>query len=363
MTPRPVVWIDLDNTPHVPFFRPITTALQSRNCDVVVTARDAYNVTSLLKLYKLECTTIGRHFGGNKIMKVVGLGVRSWQLLSFIREYRPQLAVSHGSRAQVLAAKMLGVPSVVIADYEHVTHVTRPDWLIVPDVIPDSATKQISDKVLRYPGIKEDVYASTLVPDTALLGELGIEPTEILVTVRPPAKEAHYHNPRSDDVFEAVLKLLLDDSRTRVVMLPRNVQQEADVRMRFARALESRKIIIPAQSVNGLNMVWNSDFVISGGGTMNREAAALDVPVYSTFCGKIGAVDQYLASHDRLVLLQDPAEVGARVCIEKRVRSSASHIAATLALDTIVEHLLKISCGEPVAAMPPTGAPRSGSVI
>lgn len=333
------IWIDLDNTPHVPFFRPIIDELQQRGCSVVVTARDAYNVTELLELHRVACRTIGRHYGKNKLMKALGLAIRSAQLLPFAARSRPRLAVSHGSRAQTLAAKLLRIPSVVIADYEHVTHVTRPDCLIVPEVIPHDVACKLSSRVLRYPGIKEDVYASTFSPDPSIMAALGLAETDIVVTVRPPATEAHYHNPLSDELFEAALSLLIENARTRIVLLPRNDHQKADIAKRFAHCLQSGKIVVPGQAVDGLNLVWHSDLVISGGGTMNREAAALGVPVYSTFRGAIGAVDRYLASKNRLVLLESTADVRQRVALAKRGRPTARPPSSRRALDAIVDHL------------------------
>jgi predicted glycosyltransferase len=118
-----------------------------------VTARDAYNVFALLDLHKIACTCIGRHFGKHKAMKAFGLVLRSAQLLPFAMRHLPRVAVSHGSRAQTLAARLLGIPSVVIADYEHVKHLIRPDWIVVPDVIPMEAARRYSNRVLTYPGI------------------------------------------------------------------------------------------------------------------------------------------------------------------------------------------------------------------
>jgi predicted glycosyltransferase len=55
--------------------------------------------------------------------------------------------------------------------------------------------------------------------------------------------------------------------------------------------------------------MWFSDLVISAGGTMNREAAALGIPVYSIFKGKSAAVDRYLAAIGKLVLLENKFDV------------------------------------------------------
>ena len=124
------IWIDLDNSPHVPFFRPIIDELQRLGFTVAVTARDAFNVAELVRLHRIEATTIGRHYGKHKAMKLLGLGVRAVQLLPYVASHRPCLALSHGSRSQTLAARLAGVPSMVIADYEHVTHLTKPDSFI-----------------------------------------------------------------------------------------------------------------------------------------------------------------------------------------------------------------------------------------
>lgn len=339
------VWIDLDNSPHVPFFRPIIDALRRDGFNVAVSARDAYNVVDLVRLHRLEATPIGRHFGKHKAMKVLGLGVRAAQLLPFVARHRPCLALSHGSRAQTLAARLTGIPSMVIADYEHVTHLTRPDWMVFPEVIPDDITRRLAKRVLRYPGIKEDVYASSFVPDAALASELGLADADIVATVRPPATEAHYHSPQSDALFGAAMELLLADARTRIVMLPRNDRQKAEIADRFRGGLQSGKMIVPERAVDGLNLVWLSDLVISGGGTMNREAAALGVPVYSTFRGPTGAVDRFLAAHGRLVLLESVTDVRRRVAVAKRARSEPRAPVARAALDAIVAHAVAVARG------------------
>lgn len=333
------IWIDLDNSPHVPFFRPIIDSLRERGYEVLVTARDAYQVTDLTRLHQLECITIGRHFGKNKLMKAIGLLVRTAQLLPLAIRIRPDLAVSHGSRAQTMAARLLGIQSVVIADYEHVTHVNRADLMIVPDVIPTSVASQFAKRVLQYPGIKEDVYAAGFQPTGHIIEELGLQPEDLVVTVRPPATEAHYHNPESEPLLAAVIDLLAQTAGARIVMLPRNGRQADDIAQRWPQWLGNGKMIIPREAVDGLNLVWYSDLVISGGGTMNREAAALGVPVYSIFRGHLGAVDRYLAEQGRLVLIATPEEVRTRIALRKRVRPLQVDGSERGALKTIVGQL------------------------
>ncbi|WP_157271634.1 DUF354 domain-containing protein [Azohydromonas aeria] len=339
---RPI-WIDLDNSPHVPFFRPIIEELQARGIPVLLTARDAFQVTQLIELYKIPCTTVGKHFGKNKIMKGLGLLVRSAQLLPLILRHRPQLAVSHGSRAQTMVARLLSIPSIVIADYEHARHVTKPDWMIVPEVIPTESASKSARHVLKYPGIKEDVYTPSLSPDPGLLKAMGLSPDEIIVTVRPPATEAHYHNPESESLFAATIELLAAHPATRIVVLPRNRKQQDEIVRAWPALMKNQKLIIPNEAVDGLNLVWHSDFVISGGGTMNREAAALGVPVYSIFRGHPGAVDLYLASKQRMTLLESVDDVRRKISVAKRDRGHAPDVSSRRTLQALVGLIMGVA--------------------
>lgn len=339
------IWIDLDNSPHVPFFRPIIEELRKRGCSVVLTARDAYQVSELLKLYNVNCETIGRHFGRNKLMKALGLLVRSVQLLPRVISDRPHIAVSHGSRSQAMTAKWLVIPSLVIADYEHVTHVTRPDWMMVPDVIPAATARKYAGQVFQYPGIKEDVYVARFRPEAGLRARLGVEEGEILATLRPPATEAHYHNPEAEVLLEEVVGVLSRRPDARMVLLPRNQRQKAELMQRWEGLVGSGKLIVPGEAIDGLNLLWHSDFVVSGGGTMNREAAALGIPVYSIFRGELGAVDRYLAENGRLVLLGSPADVRNLMKIEKRADGQAAQAMDRPALGAIVDRIVALASG------------------
>src|SRR5438105_4048320 len=127
------IWIDLDNTPHVPFFKPIIRDLEKRGHKVALTARDAFQVCELATQFGLAPTTIGRHYGRNRAMKVCGLAWRSLQLGPFALREKPALAVSHGSRAQILLCNFLRIPTVMIMDYEFAKTplFLRPRWEIV----------------------------------------------------------------------------------------------------------------------------------------------------------------------------------------------------------------------------------------
>jgi len=338
------IWIDLENSPHVPFFRPLIPELVARGHQVIVTARDCFQVCELADLYRMEYTALGHHYGKNKAAKVAGLMIRCGQLAPTIFKEKPVLALSHGSRTLMLLASVLRIPSLTIMDYEHSNKISLPppSWWMAPEVIPASSFGPYKSRLLRYKGIKEDVYAPGFEPDPAIREVLGLAPDNLVVTVRPPATEAHYHNPESEALLDAAIELIARHPRGRIVLLPRNGNQDIEYRRRWSGLQASRKLIIPERVMDGLNLVWFSDLVISGGGTMNREAAALGVPVYSIFRGPMGAVDHYLAKTGRLILLTSVQDVESRIALVPRQRPAAPPRANPACLGSIVDGIEKV---------------------
>jgi predicted glycosyltransferase len=339
------IWIDMDNSPHVPFFIPIIEELRKRGHEVILTARDAYQVRELLELHHLSCMVLGRHFGKNRAAKILGTCLRATRLLPKIFGQQIDLAVSHGSRAQMMCGFALRIPTLLILDYEYIAMMgfIRPDWILVPQMIPDSKELQPKRQILRYPGLKEDVYVPRLQVDQSLRNQLGLEEADIVVTVRPPAVEAHYHNPESDVLLDATLKFLMQVPDVRVILLPRNEGQGKALRKTWEKWISNRKIVVPENAVDGMNLIWFSDLVISGGGTMNREAAALGVPVYSIFRGKIGAVDRQLQREGRLILIESVEDIQKKIVLTRRQKSEQVNCNGRPALQSIVDSIVKIA--------------------
>ena len=339
---RKKIWIDLDNTPHIPFFKPIIEELRNRGYETVLTARDAYQVVDMADRFGLKYTRVGRHFGKNKLLKVLGTLLRSFQMAAIVKKEKPILAISHGSRSQLVAARMLGIPAIILYDYEYAKALSliRPSYIMVPEIIPDSSLHHPPERVYKYPGIKEDVYVPTHVPSPVVRTEIGIDDNAIIVTIRPPATEAHYFNPLSEELFEYAMMYLLGKPQTQLVVLPRNKSQEEFIRRTWSDGFKTSRIIIPEHAVDGLDLMWFSDLVISGGGTMNREAAALGVPVYSIFRGKIGAVDNYLAENGRLILIESAEDFRNKVVLEKRPKERAINTEKADAFSFIIDRII-----------------------
>ena len=321
------IWIDLENSPHVPFFKPIIEELERRGHSVVLTARDCFQVCELADLFQLQYRRVGHHYGKHILAKIAGLGVRVLQLTPGMLRERPHLSVSHGSRSQIVVSSLLGVPNLTIFDYEHSAKVKMfaPTWLMAPEVIAeqmDYGNGVDKEHFLQYPGIKEDVYAPSFKPDPSIRQKLGVSADDLLVTIRPPATEAHYHNPEAELLLTSVFQLLGAVPQVKIVLVPRTPKQGQDLKEQFPDLFREGRARIPEHVVDGLDLIWFSDLVISGGGTMNREAAALGVPVYSIFRGKIGAVDHYLQAQGRLVLLESVADVKNKIQIVPRPKSN-----------------------------------------
>jgi predicted glycosyltransferase len=343
------VWIDLENSPHVPFFEPIIKELEERGCEVLLTARDCFQVCELADLAGLRYRKIGHHYGKHLTAKVMGLGIRVLQLAPLILRERPAISVSHGSRSSFVLSAMLGIPSITISDYEYADHrlttwlgSMRKKWVMTPEVIPSHIFEKNGlpkDHVLHYPGIKEDVYTPLFRPDPSLKATLGLQPDDVVVTIRPPATEAHYHNPESEKLLMAVFKRLAAHPEVKTVLLPRTRRQEAELRQANPELFAANRTVVPEHAVDGLDLIWHSDLVISGGGTMNREAAALCIPVYSLFRGTMGAVDKHLAETGRLVLLESEQDVRKKLKLVPRSKVLASRPRQHATLDAVVNHI------------------------
>jgi predicted glycosyltransferase len=335
------IWIDLDNSPHVVFFKPIIEEIKKNGTEIVITARDCFQVCELADLFNLQYKRIGRHYGKNKLLKVIGLFLRFLKLIPFVLNEKPVLALSLGSRVQELFDKVFGITTVTIFDYEYAKDLIfiHPSWLIAPEIIPDDAFKHKKNRLLKYPGIKEDVYIHNFKPDPSIKQMLGVNEKELLITLRPPATEAHYHNHQSEELFKRAIDFLGQKQNTRMVVLPRNEKQGTIIQDMWTEMCKNKKILIPDHVVDGLNLIWHSDLVISGGGTMNREAAALSVPVYSIFKGKIGAVDRFLADSGRLTLIENVEDIQNKIILGHRHRPLKPENINSPAMKKILDHI------------------------
>lgn len=299
------VWIDLENTPHAVFFPPLVAALTARGHDVEITARDFGQTRELLELAGIEYRAVGGGLRGPKWVKASGVLARAGRLAAGRFGRAGDVAVNHCSRSQILAAKVLGVPVVTMLDYEHAATglATRLSTkLLVPEALAATGMRTKLGRGVRfggYPGIKEELYMRPLPPDRHAREQLGADAGDVLVLVRPPATRAHYHSETSDRVFGEVMRHLAESpAPVRVVLLPRYPEQADDLRRGAGGAVSVLERPLPVATLLGA-----ADLVLSGGGTMVREAVAAGVPAVSIFGGRLGVCDRSLVEAGRLTHL------------------------------------------------------------
>ena len=307
------LWIDLANSPHVPFFKPLVKRFISQGHEVEITAREFAQTIPLAEAAGFEAHVVGVHGGRAVSAKARTLMSRAWAIGGWARTRKFDLAISHNSYSQILAARALGIKSVTLMDYEYqpANHLAfrLSSRIIVPTSFPARRLRRYGasvGKVYRYHGTKEDVYLADFQPDpsfTARLCELGINADNVLVLMRPPADDALYHR-FHNTLFDEALAMLLTNENVQVILLPRNEAQRA----LYSKSAGDR-LVVPAMSLDGANLIASSDLVISAGGTINREAAALGVPAVSIYAGKWAAVDEELVKEGRLRRISNLTEL------------------------------------------------------
>lgn len=310
------IWIDLGNSPHVPFFRPLVEDFRARGHEVELTARDFAQTVELARAAGWQPAVIGEHGGGVSARKAWKVASRVFGLVSWARGRRFDLAVSHNSHEHLIAARALGLSSVTLMDYEHhpANHLSfrLASRVVVPRAFPEAALRRFgvpARKVRRYEGIKEDVYLADFEPDpsfAATLDALGVAREDVLVVMRTPADFALYHRFRND-LFEELIEHLRALPRVKIVLLARTDEQRERTAARHAAA----NLILPRAALDGANLIAAADLVVSAGGTMNREAAALGVPVATTFAGRWAAVDEDLVRAGRLLRIRSREDFSA----------------------------------------------------
>ncbi len=297
------VWIDLTNSPHVLVLRPVIDVLRARGAEVRVTARDFAQTVALCERFGIDHEVIGRHRGGRLAAKAVGLVDRSLALARWGRRHgRFDLALGHGSNDVTVAARLLRIPCSTMFDYEwatvqHTINCRLAQAVVVPEAIPPERLDRYGarPKLRRYEGLKEEYYLADFEPDPAVLDELALDRSQPIAVVRTPPSVSLYHR-FENDLFAAVLDRLRG---TQAVVLPRVAEQRAQL----------DGFVVPERAIDAQSLMAFADVVVSAGGTMNREAVALGTPVWTTFEGRPGAVDDRLIAEGRLRRLERPEQL------------------------------------------------------
>lgn len=315
---EPTIWIDITNVPHVHFFKPIINHFRERGYKCIFSLRDFAETKNLFeKIIGEDYLESGIHQGGNKLKKIKGLLERTIDLENRIPNF--DVAIGIGNTSSGIIAKKRHKASISFDDND-----CSANWLYSPfsDLAfwPECISKNVLKKqffkekaIFQYHGYKEDIYLADYVPNPYFLKEL---PFEHYVIVRPENLKAGYVNGKTSIVPPLLERLHC--SGVNVLFLPR---YESD------RELSAKydNIYIPGTAINGLDACYYSDAVLTGAGTMAREAACLGVPAVSFYAGKqLLTVDKSLIAQNKMMFSRNVENILAFLKAAKKTSTDLS---------------------------------------
>lgn len=301
------IWIDLSNSPHPLLFHPVARRLTALGHTVMTTARDNAQTVELARERWPDVEVIGGPSPKGRRAKAASLVGRVVELGRWAQAVEPDLALSHNSYGQIVAARQLGIPAVTAMDFEHqpANHLAfrLARRVLLPSALERCHTWRqgaTARKTRFYPGLKEELYLADFRRDAGLVARLGLpfDAEHTLVVARPAPDLALYHS-FENPLFLDCVKAVLRDRRTTVVVLPRHyAQREAFTRLRLDRCF------VPQGALDSRSLMSHADLMLGAGGTMTREAALMGVPTISLFAGRTPAVDRWLQGEGLMQVLR-----------------------------------------------------------
>jgi predicted glycosyltransferase len=320
---------------------PIIDELKKLGHEVHLTVRDFAQTAQLVSNYNLEYSIIENHGGKRLWCKGFNLAKGVFSMVKWVALKKFDLALSHNSYSQAIAASIFRIPMVTMMDYEFqpANHLSfrLATSVLVPDLLPDDLLRKFgaNGKLNKYKGVKEQIYLSSFSPESDFLKTLGLNTEKIIAVLRPPATMAIYH--RFDNViFDHIFEHLADKSNLTIVLLPRTREQK--------RIFESKmyaNVFIPKHAINGANLIYHSDLVISAGGTMNREAVVLGTPTYTVYAGQLGSIDSHFISTGRMIHIKSDEDI-SKIVLQKKRAEKQSILENKKLLHDIVEKILSV---------------------
>jgi uncharacterized protein len=291
------IWIDLSNSPHPLLFAPIARRLEELGHTVLVTARDNAQTVELARARWPGVEVIGGQSPRSRRLKATAMAGRVLGLRSWVAAARPDVALSHNSYGQIVAARAARIRVVTAMDFEHqpanqlafrLAHA-----VLLPKALNGASVRRqgVTDRKARwYDGLKEELYLGDFEPDPAVFEQLAIDRDREgpLVVARTPPGRAAYHRFENPLFFEA-LRSVASQPGAQSVILARQPEQR-----RALAALGLPNASIPETAVDSRSLIYGADLVLGAGGTMTREAALMGIPTWSLYAGTAPAVDLWL---------------------------------------------------------------------
>lgn len=283
------IWFDISNSPQVMLFKDMLDDLQKQGHDILVTSRPLANTIDLLESHNIPHTIIGQHYGKNAIMKIIGYPIRVFLLWKFLRSKKINLSVSQSSFHAPLVARLLNICSIYTNDNEHaignIPAFIFASTILLPEDFKISSVflnKIFSQKVIKYPGVKEGIYLSRKQLNHSI-SQFHLQSIKPKIYIRPEPSTAQYYNGKENFLDDIIINA---KSNFDITILPRNENQRSHYTAKRFIGVRIPKTILSFDEI-----VQDCSLFIGAGGSMTREMALMGIPTISVYQDKLLSVD------------------------------------------------------------------------
>jgi predicted glycosyltransferase len=147
-----------------------------------------------------------------------------------------------------------------------------------------------------------------------------------LIVIRPPAPWTAYHR-FENELFNQLLAFLNRYTEPYLLFVSRIPNQNDGVQ-------QLENVHFAEKVYDGPQLLYHADAVISGGGTMNREAAVLGTPTYTIFGGRMGAVDKQLINTGKMTWINSIDDF-RKVRLSQKKNGNTFHADMNLVQDVV----------------------------
>ncbi len=297
MNKKQKTWIDITNAPQVLFFEPFIDFFKKQKVSYIITCRDLGGSKELLLKKEIPFIELGTHHGKSILNKAIGTISEVKLRTDFLSKHKEiSLILTHQSPYAIVAGYLKNKKTIEFFDNEYATWSNLLSFPLATKLYCPEALKEVNlskrflfneKKLHYYSGIKEGIYLNGFKKDKKIIKELKLKEKDYVV-FRPEANLAHYHP--TEKYTTKIIDKLVNDRQT-VVLVARYKNQKEEYKKKYEN---KKNFIILEKMIDGPQLIANSKLVLSAGGTMNREACVLGIPVISLYSGKLLAVDGWL---------------------------------------------------------------------
>lgn len=293
------IWFDALTPKQLLLFNEISKNNRALGHDTIITTRNYREITGIMKLKKIKAIIIGR-YGGKELKDKLLASTKRMELLThLISDWMPDVSISFASPEASRVAFGLGIPHYVVNDSPHAYFPLKlslplAKLLFTPWIIPKKAWEKYGikpDRIITYKALDPVAWLINFQPDRSHLERIGISLDKKIILIRETETFASYllgqnitsPTPTTDFLLHKLTKVIRN-SDFQFVILPRYEEQIEYLMKKYSGW---KNVIILNTVVDGASLIYYSDIIIGGGGTMSIEGALLGKIVISTFPQKV----------------------------------------------------------------------------